>query len=90
MENILKKHPKLINSTKEDGYTGFHLATLNGHLNTVDFLIRKNIDIEIVNNLKQTALMIAVGNLCIPIMDLLIEKSLFSLNYMAFILIALI
>ena len=75
IDKLFKIHPDLINSKKEDGFTGFHLAALNGHLSVINYLVKNKMDIEIRNNSKQTSLMIAVAKLHIPIIDFLIEHS---------------
>jgi ankyrin repeat protein len=59
---------------KDDGFSAFHLATLNGHNDVVRALLNGKADKEILNNRRQTPLLLAVAQLHAPIVETLIEK----------------
>ena len=80
IEKLFQLYPELMESKKEDGFNGFHLAALNGHQQVLAYLLKNKMSIEITNNSKQTALMIAVAKLHISIIDFLIEQSNFLYN----------
>ena len=66
VSNMIKKKPRrfpkhntVLNSKSLFGFTAFHLACKNGHLNTVEMLIQKsnelNIDLNTKENKRRTA-----------------------------------
>ena len=62
---------------KDDGFSAFHLAALNGHKEVVKCLLAGKADKEILNNRRQTPLLLAVAQLHASIIELLVEKSTF-------------
>jgi E3 ubiquitin-protein ligase mind-bomb len=60
---------------KDDGFAAFHLAALNGHRDVVKCLLQSRADKEILNNRRQTPLMLAVAQLHASIIELLVDKS---------------
>ncbi|RNA13477.1 E3 ubiquitin- ligase MIB2-like, partial [Brachionus plicatilis] len=73
-EKLLKKFPDLINCQKNDGYSGLHLASLNGHKKTVEYLVKAKADLEMRTNRHQTPLLLAIAKLNSPIIELLVEN----------------
>ena len=65
----------MIDTKKDDGFSAFHLASLNGHREVVKCLLQSRADKEIINNRRQTPLLLAVAQLHAPIIELLVEKS---------------
>jgi E3 ubiquitin-protein ligase mind-bomb len=76
-EKLIAYSPQLIDSKKDDGFSAFHLAALNGHREVVKCLLLTKADKEILNNRRQTPLLLAVAQLHAPIIELLVEKSKF-------------
>ena len=66
--------PQLIDTKKDDGFSAFHLASLNGHKEVVKCLLQSRADKEILNNRRQTPLLLAVAQLHASIIELLVEK----------------
>jgi ankyrin repeat protein len=60
---------------KDDGFSAFHLAALNNHKEVVKCLLQSRADKEILNNRRQTPLLLAVAQLNCAIIELLVEKS---------------
>lgn len=54
-------HKPEINVKDQNSLAGMHYACLNGNYNIVLFLLKNEANMEILNNLKQTPLMIAAS-----------------------------
>ena len=74
-EKLIAYSPQLTDMKKDDGFSAFHLAALNGHKEVVKCLLAGKADKEILNNRRQTPLMIAVAQLHVSLIELLVEKS---------------
>jgi E3 ubiquitin-protein ligase mind-bomb len=74
-EKLILYSPQLTDTKKDDGFSAFHLASLNGHKEVVKCLLQSRADKEIINNRRQTPLLLAVAQLHAPIIELLVEKS---------------
>ena len=74
-EKLISYSPQLVDIKKDDGFSAFHLAALNGHRDVIKILLQSKADIEILNNRRQTPLLLAVAQLHAPIIELLVEKS---------------
>lgn len=66
-----------MDTKKDDGFSAFHLAALNGHKEVIKCLIESRADKEVLNNRRQTPLLLSVAQLHAPIIELLVEKSIF-------------
>ncbi|CAG0880694.1 unnamed protein product [Cyprideis torosa] len=72
---ILARSRQCADVKKDDGFTPLHLAALNGHVLVARSLLEQgNCDINIVNNRKQTPLLLAVSQLHFPLVELLVLK----------------
>lgn len=74
-EKLIAYSPQLVDIKKDDGFSAFHLAALNGHKEVVKCLLQSRADKEILNNRRQTPLLLAVAQLHSCIIELLVEKS---------------
>lgn len=74
IEKLILYSPQLTEMKKDDGFSAFHLAALNGHKEVVKALIVGKADKEILNNRRQTPLLLAVAQLHTQIIELLVEK----------------
>lgn len=72
---MINYSPQLIDAKKDDGFSAFHLAALNGHKEVIKCFLESRADKEILNNRRQTPLLLAVAQLHAPIIELLVEKS---------------
>lgn len=77
-EMILRNIPSLVNLQKDDGYSGLHLAALNGHKELIEVLIKFNADLNLKTSRQQTPLLFAITQLNVSIIDCLIENSKFK------------
>ena len=75
-EKLISYSPQLVDIKKDDGFSAFHLAALNGHKDVIKILVQSKADKEILNNRRQTPLLLAVAQLHAPIIELLVEKSI--------------
>ena len=62
-EKLIAYSPQLIDMKKDDGFAAFHLAALNGHRDVVKCLLLSRADKEILNNRRQTPLLLAVAQI---------------------------
>lgn len=81
MKDILKKEPHIINEKDEDGWTCLHWVCYNGYDEIFQFLIDfEGLDINAVNNYKQSSLMIAFRHNNSSIVEILLSHSLIDPN----------
>lgn len=66
--------PEMINLQKDDGYVALHLASLNGHKELIECLIKNKADLEIKNSRHQTALLLSIAQFHIQIVEILVEN----------------
>lgn len=66
----------MVDTKKDDGFSAFHLAALNGHKEVIKCLIESRADKEVLNNRRQTPLLLSVAQLHASIIELLVEKSI--------------
>lgn len=59
---LISRARQMVDVKKEDGFAALHLASLNGHRLVVESLLTDGkATIDLVNNRKQTSLMLAVS-----------------------------
>jgi ankyrin repeat protein len=75
IEKLLKRSPELLNSQKADGFSGLHLAALNGHNNVIECLLKHKANVEIVTRKMETPLLLAVAKLNVLSVELLVNQS---------------
>ncbi len=61
LRNNVKKNPGLVQATNQKGYTPLHVATVNGHLKMISYLLNAGANVNARNNYKQTPLHLAAG-----------------------------
>lgn len=76
VEKLITYSPQLVDTKKDDGFSAFHLAALNGHKEVIKCLIESRADKEVLNNRRQTPLLLSVAQLHASIIELLVEKSI--------------
>ncbi|RNA37255.1 E3 ubiquitin- ligase MIB2 isoform X2 [Brachionus plicatilis] len=74
VEKLISYSPQLVDTKKDDGFSAFHLAALNGHKEVIKCLIESRADKEVLNNRRQTPLLLSVAQLHPSIIELLVDK----------------